>query len=85
VGGHEIQQAGAQGFHFGGVGDDGSLLFFLKRRSSFFEKKESKKLCSASRPWGTGRSHIEKSKFFLLLFCSQKRRLFLRYCVHYKA
>jgi hypothetical protein len=50
---------------------------FHQSKTSFFEKKEAKKLCSASRLVALAESHTRESKFFLLLFFSKKRRLLL--------
>jgi hypothetical protein len=44
-----------------------------------FTKKQQKDFCSASRLRSTGRSHIKKSKFFLLLFFHKKEDSFYLY------
>ncbi len=52
---------------------------FSEVSSSFFEKKEPKKLLLRFARMSHGRRHIKFIKFFLLLFCSQKRRLLLAF------
>jgi hypothetical protein len=48
----------------------------MKESRSFFEKKEPKKHSLPCGPVWHRPGRIELIKFFLLLFCSQKRRVF---------
>jgi hypothetical protein len=53
----------------------GELKKQKEERTSFSEEKEAKRLLLRfARVWHQ-QCHTEHSKFFLLLFCSQKRRL----------
>jgi len=49
-----------------------------KSKNFFFEKKKQKTFVNLGQ-WTFHERGLKESKFFLLLFCSQKRRFFLSF------